>query len=104
MNEANALASLKTPRLLIVAPFQNWIALLLTPVLPLQVVVPWRLRVRPPPTTLVFAPVMATLLAKSVVPGPKIAPPVHVAAPWKVWLLPLSWLPLSRNGVVWVPP
>src|SRR5687768_2494346 len=104
MNEANVLASLKTPRLLIVARFQNRIALLLAPVLPLQVVVPWRLRVRPPPAVLVFAPVIATSLARSVVPGPKIEPPVQVATPWKVWLLPLSVLPLSRNGVVWVPP
>jgi hypothetical protein len=29
-------------------------------VLPLQVVVPWRLRVRPPPTSLVFGRVRAT--------------------------------------------
>jgi hypothetical protein len=40
MNEAKAFASLKVPRLLIVPPFQNWIALLLAAVLPLQVVLP----------------------------------------------------------------
>jgi len=40
MNEANGLASLKVPWLLIVAPLVNWIELLLAAVLPVHVVVP----------------------------------------------------------------
>ena len=40
MNEPNALLSLNVPLLLIVAPLENWIELLLAAVLPLQVVVP----------------------------------------------------------------
>src|SRR3954468_10231938 len=104
MKEANALASLKVPLLLTVPPFQNWIALLLSAVLPLQVVVPFRLTMRPPATTLVLTPVIVTLLLKVVLAAPLIAPPVHVASPWNVWSLPASVLPLSTNGGVWVPP
>ena len=55
MNEAKAFWSLKVPLLLSVPP-ANWSALLLAPVLPLQVVVPFSSTVRPPEMTLPPAP------------------------------------------------
>src|SRR3982751_1725752 len=93
MNDAKALASLKTPRLLIVAPFQNWMALLLAPVLPLQVVVPSRLTVPPPTITLVFGPEIVRSLANVVAAVPENVPPVQVAGPWKVRSVPVIVLP-----------
>src|SRR5829696_2590929 len=84
MNDANALLSLKVPLLLIVPPFQNWIALLLAAVLPVQLVVAFRLTTRPPNTTLVFGPVIVTLLLKVVLAAPEIPPPLQVAIPWNV--------------------
>src|SRR5678816_658023 len=104
MNDAKGLASLKMPWLLIVAPFQNWIALLLLPVLPAQVVVASRLTVPPPTITLVFGPEIVTSLAKVVAAVPEKLPPVHVAAPWKVRSVPVMVLPLNRKGEVSVPP
>src|SRR6476659_743444 len=104
MNDANVLASLKVPLLLIVAPFQNWIALLLAPVLPDQVVVFSRLTVPPPTITLVLAPEIVRSLAKVVMAVPENVPPVHVAGPWKVRLVPVIVLPLNRKGEVRVPP
>ena len=55
---------------------------------------------------LAVAPLMARVLPKVVlaVEAPVIVPPVHVAAPWKVLLVPVMVLPLRRNGVVCVPP
>src|SRR5690349_20147290 len=96
MNDANALASLKVPRLLSVAPFQNWIWLFLAAVLPLQVVVP--------SSFFGLMPDIVTSLAKVVVPTPEIVPPVQVTGAWKVWSSPLRTLPLKRNFAVWVPP
>src|SRR4051794_8451975 len=104
MNEANVLASLKTPWLLIVPPFQNWIALLLAAVLPDQVVVPSRLMVPPPTSTLVFGPEIVRLLPKLVVAVPENAPPVQVDEPWNVRSVPTIVLPPNRNCDVSVPP
>jgi hypothetical protein len=53
MNDANAFWSLNVPALLSVPP-ENWRAPLLAAVLPLQVVVPFSVTVRPPEST--FAP------------------------------------------------
>ena len=89
MNDANVLASLKVPWLLIVAPFQNWIALLLAAVLPAQVVVFSRLTVPPPTITFGFGPEIVTSLANVVTAVPEKLPPVHVAGPWKVRSVPV---------------
>src|SRR4029453_16807732 len=104
MNEAKALASLNVPRWLIVAPFQNVIALLLLPVLPVQVVVPVRFTVPPPTITLLVGPEIVTSLLNVVTAVPEKAPPVHVARPWKVRAVPTMVRPLNRNGAVIVPP
>src|SRR6187431_2786995 len=100
MNEANALASLKVPWLLTVAPFQNVIALMLAPVLPVQVVVPIRLTVPPPTITLEVGPEIVRSLANVVTAVPENEPPVHVAVFWKVRSVPAMVLPLNRNGEV----
>src|SRR5678815_5506194 len=89
MNDAKPLASLNVPRLLIVAPFQNWIALLLAPVLPVQVVVPIRFTVPPPTITLVVGPEIVRSLSKVVAAVPENAPPVQEAGPWKVRSVPV---------------
>ncbi len=81
MNESKALASSKVPLLLTVAPFQKRIALLLFAVLPLQRVVPFRLRMRPPTSTFVVAPEMSSASAKVVLPVPLSEPAVQAEAP-----------------------
>ena len=92
------------PLLLIVAPFQKRIALLLFAVLPLHVVVLSRFSVRPPTSTLRFGPVIATSLLKVVLAAPDIVPPVQLTGPWNVVSVPVMVLPLSRNAEVCVPP
>src|SRR4051812_46092829 len=104
MNDANVLASLKVPLLLIVAPFQNWMALLLAPVLPDQVVIFSRLIVPPPTIVFAFGPEIVVSLANVVIAVPEKLPPVHVAGPWKVRSVPAMVLPLNRKGDVSVPP
>src|SRR6476620_10839768 len=89
---------LTVPLLLIVAPFQNWIALLLSAVLPAQVVVFSRLTVPPPTISFGFGPEIVTSLANVVTAVPEKLPPVHVAGPWKVRSVPVIVLPLNRNG------
>jgi hypothetical protein len=90
--------------LLIVPPFQNWIALLLAAVLPLQVVLPRSSTVRPPNTTFVLAPEIVRSFANVVVPTPAIEPPVHRAGAVKACASPLRLLPLRISGAVCVPP
>ena len=62
--------------------FQKRMALLLLAVLPLQVVVPFRLTVRPP-TAFRFGPEMVTSLVEGCgAAAPAMLPPVQVTGPW----------------------
>ena len=78
-------------------------ALLLSAVLPLQVVVAPRFSVRTS-SVFRFGPVMDTLFVKVVLAAPDIVPPVQLTGPWKTLSVPASVLPLRMNGVVCVPP
>ena len=57
------------------------VMVLLLPVLPLQVVVPFRRTVRPPEMTLAFTPLMPRLPSNWEIPVPKWVPAVQVEAP-----------------------
>jgi len=76
---ANAFGSVNVPLLLRV-PFESVIELFAA-VLPLQLVGPFRFRIRPAVSVLVTVPVIVSALSYSVVPVPVCVPTVQVDGP-----------------------
>src|SRR4029079_10964717 len=100
ISEVNVLLSTKVPRLLSVPP-ANCSDPLLTPVLPLHVVVPFSSIVRPPEISLAPAPLAASALLYAVVPVPVCVAASQIEGAETVTVpLPPSVPPLCVNDAI----